>query len=146
LTSAVATIAAVSVNRKDGTVSVLNHHTIVECGRIMVPQLATGQVRGATAMGIGVALFEELPLYDDGPGAGDWNLDRYRLPRMEDVAPWRQSVEFLPALSETDPPKGFSEAAIIPIAPAIGNAIAHACGKRLYQFPMTPSRVKEILS
>lgn len=146
LTSAVATIAAVSVNRKDGTVSVLNHHTIVECGRIMVPQLATGQVRGATAMGIGFALFEELPLYDDGPGAGDWNLDRYRLPRMEDVAPWRQSVEFLPALSETDPPKGFSEAAIIPIAPAIGNAIAHACGKRLYQFPMTPSRVKEILS
>ena len=146
LTSAVATIAAVAINRKDGLVTVLNHHTIVECGRIMVPQLADGQVRGATAMGIGFALFEELPLYSDGPGAGDWNLDRYRLPRMQDVAPWQQSVEFLPPLSETDPPKGFSEAAIIPIAPAIGNAIAHASGRRLYQFPMTPARVKEILS
>lgn len=145
LTSTAATIVAVSVNRKDGSVSVLNHHTIVECGRLMVPQLALGQVRGATAMGIGYALFEELPLYNDGPGAGDWNLDRYRLPRMDDVALWSQTVEFLPPLSETDPPKGFAEAVIIPIAPAIGNAIAHACGKRLYHFPMTPERVKEIL-
>lgn len=145
LTSAVGAIVALTVNKQDGSVTVLNHHMIVECGRVMVEPLADGQVRGATAMSIGYALYEELPQGDDGPGNGEWNLDRYRIPRMADVAPWSQTVEFLPPLSETDPPKGFSEAAIIPLAPAIGNAIAHATGQRLHQFPMTAARVKEIL-
>lgn len=145
LTSAVGAIVALAVNKVDGAVTILNHHMIVECGRVMVEQLADGQVRGATAMSIGYALYEELPQGDDGPGNGEWNLDRYRIPRMVDVAPWSQTVEFLPPLSETDPPKGFSEAAIIPLAPAIGNAIAHATGQRLRQFPMTAERIKEIL-
>lgn len=146
LTSAAAALVALTVDRASGEVSILQHHTIVECGRVMMPKLAEGQVRGATAMGIGFALYEELPTGADGPGNGEWNLDRYRVPRLSDVAPWTQSVEFIPPLSATDPPKGFAEAAIIPIAPAIGNAIAHACGKRLLEFPMTPKRIKEALS
>lgn len=145
LTSAVATIVALSVERESGEVSLLDHHTIVECGRVMVPELVEGQVQGGTAMGIGFALYEELPLFEDGPGNGQWNFDRYRLPRAQDVAVWKQSIEILAPLSDSDPPKGFSEAAVIPVAPAIGNAIAHACGKRLYEFPMTPSKIKEQL-
>lgn len=82
---------------------------------------------------------------EDGPGNGQWNFDRYRLPRAQDVSVWKQSIEILAPLSDSDPPKGFSEAAVIPVAPAIGNAIAHACGKRLYDFPMTASKIKEQL-
>ncbi len=145
LTSAVATIVALSVERDSGEVKLLEQHTIVECGRVMVPELVEGQVQGGTTMGIGFALYEELPLYEDGPGNGQWNFDRYRLPRAQDVAVWKQSTEILASLSDSDPPKGFSEAAVIPVAPAIGNAIAHACGKRLYEFPMTPGKIKEQL-
>lgn len=145
LTSTVATIVALSVQRDSGEVTLLNHHTILECGRVMVPALVEGQVQGGTAMGVGFALYEDLPLYEDGPGNGQWNLDRYRIPRAQDIAVWRQSIEILPPLSESDPPKGFSEAAVIPVSPAIGNAIAHACGKRLYEFPMTASKIKELL-
>lgn len=145
LTSAVASVVALSVQRDSGEVNLLDHHTILECGRVMVPELVEGQVQGGTAMGIGFALYEELPLYEDGPGNGQWNFDRYRLPRAQDVAVWKQSIEILAPLSDSDPPKGFSEAAVIPVAPAIGNAIAHACGKRLYEFPMTASKIKEQL-
>lgn len=145
LTSAVATLVALSVDRDSGEVSLLDHHTIVECGRVMVPQLVEGQVQGGITMGIGFALYEDLPLYEDGPGNGQWNFDRYRLPRAQDVSIWQQSIEILPPLSDSDLPKGFSEAAVIPVAPAIGNAIAHACGKRLYEFPMTASKIKEQL-
>lgn len=145
LTSAVATLVSLSVNRESGEVVLQDIHTILECGRVMVPQLVLGQIHGAHAMGIGHALYESLPPYEDGPGAGDWNLDRYHLPRAAEVALWRQTVEILPPLHENDPPKGFAEAAVIPIAPAIGNALAHATGKRLNDFPMTADAIKEKL-
>jgi CO/xanthine dehydrogenase Mo-binding subunit len=34
-----------------------------------------------------------------------------------------------------------SESPYNPVAPALANAIARACGARLHQLPMTPSRV-----
>ncbi|KZS22579.1 xanthine dehydrogenase [Wohlfahrtiimonas chitiniclastica] len=61
---------------------------------MIVPQLVSGQIQGGTAMGIGHALMEELPLYDDGPGNGTWNFNRYILPRAKDVAVWQQSTDF----------------------------------------------------
>ena len=145
LTSAVATLVALSVDRGSGEVTVRDVHTILECGRVMVPRLVEGQLHGAHAMGIGHALYEELPLYEEGPGAGGWNLDRYRLPRIADVAVWRQTIDILPPLPGEDAPKGFAEAAVIPIAPAIGNALAHATGRRLNIFPMTAARIMEAL-
>jgi CO/xanthine dehydrogenase Mo-binding subunit len=145
LTSTVATLVALSVDKASGEAIVQDVHTILECGRVMMPQLVAGQLHGANAMGIGHALYESLPLYEDGPGSGDWNLDRYRLPRAAEVAVWRQSIDILPPLNEGDPPKGFAEAAVIPVAPAIGNAVAHATGKRLNVFPMTAEKIKERL-
>src|SRR5579875_2612174 len=35
-----------------------------------------------------LALHESLPLYEDGPGNGTWNFNRYQLPRAKDVAVW----------------------------------------------------------
>ena len=145
LMTAVATLVALSVDKASGEVKIQDIHTILECGRLLVPQLVVGQLYGANAMGIGHALYESLPLYEDGPGAGDWNLDRYRLPRAAEVAVWRQSIDILPPLSESDPPKGLAEAAVIPVAPAVGNAVAHATGKRLNVFPMTAEMIKERL-
>ncbi len=97
-------------------------------------------------MGIGHALMEELPLYEDGPGDGTWNFNRYTLPRASNVAVWKQTAEYLPPLSDTSPPKGMAEVVTIPIIPAIGNAIAHATGKRFYEFPITPEKIKQALT
>jgi CO/xanthine dehydrogenase Mo-binding subunit len=92
-------------------------------------------------MGIGHALHEYLPLYEDGPGNGRWNFSRYRLPRAHDVAVWSQTGEVLPALSETDPPKGMAEVVMIAVVPAIANAVAHATGRRVRELPITPEKV-----
>ena len=78
--SPVATLVEVKVNKGSNEVSVLNHHSWVECGRVLVPELVKGQLEGGIAMGIGHALMEEMPLYEGGPGEGDWNFNRYRLP------------------------------------------------------------------
>ena len=144
--SAVGTLAEIAVDAATGKVALLTHHTIVECGNMLVPELVSGQIQGGTAMGIGHALHEYLPLYEDGPGNGTWNFNRYHLPRGSDVAVWTQTAEVLPPLSETDPPKGMAEVAMIPIVAAIVNAIAHAIGHRFRELPVTAEKIQEVLA
>jgi CO/xanthine dehydrogenase Mo-binding subunit len=143
--SAVGALAEVAIDSASGKVALLAHHAIVECGNMLVPALVSGQIQGGAAMGIGHALHEYLPLYEDGPGNGTWNFNRYHLPRGSDVAVWTQTSEVLPPLSETDPPKGIAEVVMIPIVPAIVNAIAHATGHRFRELPITPEKLQEVL-
>ncbi|WP_241350512.1 xanthine dehydrogenase family protein molybdopterin-binding subunit [Pseudomonas aeruginosa] len=143
--SPVATLVELKVNKGSGEVQVLDHHSWIECGRLLVPELVKGQLEGGIAMGIGHALLEEMPLYEGGPAEGDWNFNRYRLPRAKDVAVWNQTAEILPPLSPTDPAKGIAEVVMIPVVGAIANAVAHATGKRVRDLPITPARIKEAL-
>lgn len=144
--SAVGTLVELAVNESSGEVEILTHHSILECGNQLSPQLVSGQLQGGLAMGIGHALHEYLPLYEDGPGNGTWNFNRYRLPRSTDVAVWSQTSEVLPPLTETDPPKGVAEVVMIPVVGAIVNGIAHAVGHRFRDLPVTPQKIQEVLA
>lgn len=143
--SAIGTLAEVAVEIASGRVELLDHHSVLECGNPIVPELVSGQLQGGLAMGIGHALHEYLPLYEDGPGDGTWNFNRYTLPRARDVAVWQQTGEVLPALSDTDPPKGMAEVVMIAVVPAIVNAVAHATGHRFRELPVTTEKVRMAL-
>ncbi len=142
----VATMVELSVNTGSGEVQILSHKSWMECGNMIVPELVSGQLQGGIAMGIGHALYEELPLYEDGPGNGTWNFNRYRLPRARDVAVWSQQGEVIAPLSATDPPKGIAEVVMIPVVSAICNAVHDATGKRFHETPLTAERIKEVLA
>jgi len=144
--SAAATLVELAVQRASGHVEILNHHSIIECGNPISPQLVSGQIQGGVAMGIGHALYEELPLYENGPGNGTWNFNRYHLPLANEVAVWSQTAEILPPLSDTDPPKGIAEVVMIPVVAAIVNGLAQAVGKRFYSLPVTPEKIQEALA
>ncbi|HEU4779632.1 MAG TPA: molybdopterin cofactor-binding domain-containing protein, partial [Steroidobacteraceae bacterium] len=144
--SAIGTIVEVAVDTASGRVELLNHHSVLECGNQIVPELVSGQLQGGLAMGIGHALHEYLPLYEDGPGNGTWNFNRYTLPRARDVAVWKQTGEVLPALSPSDPNKGMAEVVMIAIVPAIVNAIAHATSLRFRELPVTAEKVRAALA
>ena len=45
-----------------------------------------------------------------------------------------------------DSSKGIAEVVMIPVVGAIGNAVAHAIGKRVRDLPITPARIKEALN
>lgn len=137
-----ACLVELSVTPSTGAVEILRHHTLLDPGSVVVGPLVSGQIQGGTAMGIGHALLEELPLYADGPGNGTWNFNRYTLPRARHVAVWSQTADFLPPLTETAPPKGLAEVVMIPIIPAIGSAIAHATGRRIFDLPFSPEKVR----
>ncbi len=139
----VATLVELAVNSGSGQVTILSHRSWLDCGTPIVPELVSGQLQGGIAMGIGHALYEELPLYEDGPGNGTWNFNRYRLPRASDVAVWSQQGHTLAPLSPSDPAKGIAEVVMIPIVAAIGAAVHMATGRRLYEFPLTAARIRE---
>ena len=88
---------------------------------------------------------KQLPLYEEGPGNGSWNFNRYHLPRGSDVAVWTQSAEVLPPLSDSEPPKGMAEVVAIPVMAAIVNGIAHAIGHRFRSLPVTPDQILEVV-
>ena len=110
-----------------------------------MPELVSGQIQGGVAMGIGHALYEDLPRYETGPGNGQWGLSRYHLPRASEVAVWKAEGQVLAPLSRTDPPKGFAEVVFSHHRDPhhLGNALA--TGKRFYATPVTPDKIKEVL-
>jgi CO/xanthine dehydrogenase Mo-binding subunit len=144
-TSASGCVVAVEIERATGRVAVLDAVTVLECGRALVPQQVLGQAEGGFAMGVGYALYEYLPLYENGPGDGNWNLDRYRVPRASDIPVWSLEIDVLPPLGPTDVPKGIAELVSIPVAPAILNAVADAIGKRFDALPVTAGKIKAAL-
>lgn len=144
--SAISALVEVSVNRGTGAVTVLSHHSTMDCGRVLVPEFVSGQLQGGIAMSIGHALYESMPLYEGGPGSGNWNFNRYRLPRAVNVAVWNQTTTILPALADENDPKGIAEVVQIPTIPAIANAVAHAIGSYLRELPLTEEKIKEALS
>ena len=145
--TAVGTLAEIAVDAASGKVRGADpsHHSRMR--QHAGSRVGVGQLQGGVAAtGIGLALHEDLPLYEDGPGDGTWNFDRYRLPRGNDVAVWTQTAEILPPLSDDEPPKGMAEVVVIPIIPAILNGIAHAIGHRFRTLPVTPEQISRALA
>jgi len=96
-------------------------------------------------MGVGYALLESLPLYEDGPGNGKWNLGDYVIARASDLPLNDLEIEVLPPLTPNDPPKGMAEVVMIPIVAALLNAIYDATGHRFQSLPVTQAMIKGVL-
>jgi len=127
----VATCAEVKASPK-GDVQVVRIVEAFECGAIVNPDHLRNQVDGAVAMGIGGALFEHID-FEDGKILTN-RLSKYRVPRFSDM-PVIESV----LLDRKDIlSAGAGETPIVGVAPAIGNAIFDATGKRLRSLPMVP--------
>ena len=135
-------LVRVEVERATGSVRVARAYSVVECGQALVPQVVVGQMQGGFAMGVGYALLESLPFYEDGPGNGKWNLGQYIIPRASDLPLSGLECEVLPPVAPNDAPKGMAEVVMIPVVPAILNAIFDATGRRIQSLPVTPDMLK----
>src|SRR6202021_1292882 len=122
------TAVRIEIERATGALRIAQAHSVLECGEVLVPEIVVGQAQGGFAMGVGYALLEKLPLYEDGPGNGKWNLGRYVVARATDLPLNGIEIEVLPPLEPAEPPKGIAEIVMIPIVPAIVNAIYDATG------------------
>ncbi len=138
-------LIAVEVDPATGQTKVVEAQEFIDAGPVIVRQNVEGQSQGGIAMGIGHALFEHVPEYEGGPGEGGWNLDRYRVVRAAEIPLHNQELHVLAPLSPDEPAKGIAEIVMIPVLPAVVNAIAAATGKRFRSLPVTADKVKEAL-
>jgi CO/xanthine dehydrogenase Mo-binding subunit len=111
-----------------------------DAGTILNPMQARGQLEGAIAQGIGVALFERMVI--DGTGAViNPTFRNYRIPAFADIP--RSELFFAKTHDPYGPlgAKPLGEAPIIPVAPALGNALADATGIRFHSLPFSADRL-----
>ena len=137
-------LARVEVDELTGRVVVTGFLTVSDCGRLINPQLFAGQQEGGLVQGLGYALFEELSSIEGRMPASD--LTTYIVPTSADI-PALETIAV--ALADPSGPYGLKGAGEIGIdgpALALANALADACGRRLFRFPMTAERVLAALS
>lgn len=141
-----ACLIAVEVDRRSGEVRVVAGVQFLAPGRVLQRDIVEGQMDGCFAMGVGQALLEELPPFEQGASDGKWNLNRYHVPLVRDCAIHALEKVILPPESADAPARGIAEVAMCPVPPAIANAVAHAIGKRFYALPISPDKVRAALS
>ena len=132
--------AEVSVDEETGAVTVHSYASVADVGRCINPQQCEGQDEGAVMQGIGHTLLEEM-LYEGGQLLNA-NLVDYRVPRAEDV-PGELQCRFVENGDGAGPfgAKGAGEGSLVPVSPAVGNALARLTGVRFRELPLTPERV-----
>ena len=141
-TALCATLVRVEIERATGVLRIAKAYSVLECGKALVPEIVLGQAQGGFAMGVGYALLESLPPFEDGPGNGQWNLGQYLVARGSDLPLRDLEIEVLPPVTPDEPPKGIAEVVMIPVVPALLNAIADATGRRFQSLPVSASMLK----
>ena len=144
-TSLCGTLVRIEIERATGALRIAKAYSVFECGQALVPEVVRGQAQGGFAMGVGYALLESLPPYEGGPGNGEWNLGQYLIARGSDLPLRDLEIEMLPPLPNEEP-KGMAEVVMIPVVPALLNAIHDATGRRFQSLPVTQSLLKGALA
>ncbi|HKB91514.1 MAG TPA: xanthine dehydrogenase family protein molybdopterin-binding subunit, partial [Opitutaceae bacterium] len=127
--SYVAEVAEVSVE-KDGTLRVHKVICAVDCGRVINPDTVKAQVESGVIFGLSAALYGEISLKDGKVEQSNFN--DYSVVRINEAP--QIEVHIVPS---TEAPTGIGEPATPPIAPAVGNAIFAATGKRVRFLPFS---------
>jgi xanthine dehydrogenase molybdenum-binding subunit len=133
-------IADVEVDPETGKVDVVRYTAVQDAGTAIHPSYVEGQMQGGVAQGIGWALHEEY-VYDAQGRLRNASFLDYRLPTTLDVPLIETIIVEVPNPGHPYGVRGVGEVPIVPPPAAIANAIHDAVGVRLYDLPMSPSKV-----
>jgi CO/xanthine dehydrogenase Mo-binding subunit len=136
-------VAEVSVDLTTWETRVDDFVAVQEIGRVINPTLATGQIEGGVAQGIGWALQEEV-VWREGRMANA-QMTNYMMPSSMDLPTIRVHFEEVPYPNGPGGAKGIGELPMDGAAPAIFNAVAQATGVQPTTLPLTPERLMELM-
>jgi len=117
---------------------------VVDCGRIINPIAAAGQVEGGMLQALGFTQCEEM-YFDELGRLLNPRFGPYRIYKANEIP--RMEVMFV----QTDEPSGpfgaksIAEICIDGVAPALVNAVHHATGVWMRDLPLTPDVVWKYL-
>jgi len=136
----------VEVDVERGRVKILKYVAVHDCGRIMNPLTAVGQIKGGVTMAVGMALHEDL-IYDRRSGtalsAGYYGAR---------VITHRDAPDIEVIFIENDDgygaygSKSIGEAGKVPGVAAVANAIFNATGHRMKDLPITRDKIIGVMA
>jgi putative selenate reductase molybdopterin-binding subunit len=135
-----AQFAEVTVDTETGQVAVDKLVMALDCGRIVNPATASGQIEGGMAQALGYGVCEEM-LLDANGRALNPRFDAYRVMRADEMP---QMTTIFVETNEPTHPFGVKAVAEIPmdgVAPAVANAVYDAVGAQVKELPLTPEKV-----
>jgi CO/xanthine dehydrogenase Mo-binding subunit len=141
-----AAVAEVEVDPNTGVVRVDRIWIAHDIGQSINPMLVVGQVEGSVYMGLGEALMEEQAFRPNRRGV-------HKIPSMLDYKSptTREMCEVTTFLVEDPDPNGpfgakeVGQGPLLPVPPAIANAVHDAVGVRIDEIPITPEKVLRAL-
>ena len=132
-------VAQVEVDMETGLTRVLSVSAAHDVGHVINRRDTEGQIEGSIVMGMGGVLMEELL-----PGLSS-GFSTYMIPTARSAPEIRVHLVETPSRYGPLGAKGLGEAAMLPTAPAIVNAISRAIGARVRRLPATGERVLEAI-
>ena len=132
-------VAEVEVDRETGQVQVLNFTTSHDPGTVLNHLTLTGQIDGGVVTGLGFALMEENPMIDGK--IATLTLGESKLPSIRDIPPLKTVLVETPTGPTPFGGKAIAENPNVPTAAAIANAVADACGVRIFELPLTAEKI-----
>jgi nicotinate dehydrogenase subunit B len=136
----VAMFIEVVVDAPTGAVEVRRVVCGHDCGLVVNPAALRNQIEGAITQTLSRALYEEVQFDASRVTSVDWAS--YPILRASEAP----SIEVILLDRRDQPLWGAGEAAAVPVAAALGNAIFDATGVRLRRVPFTRERVKAALA
>jgi carbon-monoxide dehydrogenase large subunit len=146
-------VAEVEIDPDTGVVEVVAYASVNDIGRVINPLIATGQVEGGAAQGIGQALCEQVG-YDAHTGQLlTASFMDYAMPRADDVRRFKTAFdESQPCKTNLLGAKGVGELGTIGATPAVVNAVIDALAAagvgdtaEGLQMPLTGEKVWRVL-
>jgi len=129
--SYIASVVHVAVD-SDGTLTIRQVDTAVDCGFHVNPERIRSQIEGAAVMGLALAKHGEITFRNGRPVQD--NFDGFVVARINE-APLDVRTHIVPAGWDV-PSSGVGEPGLPPFAPALCNAIFAATGKRIRSLPI----------
>ena len=135
--------ARVGIDMETGKITITDFVIASDCGRLLSPITAEGQIEGGAVQGLGQTVYEDF-IMDKGKTLNPTFLD-YKMPMSMDVP----RVKLIDV--ETNDPDGpfgakeASEGSIVSTPPAVISAIHDATGVWFKELPVTPEKVIQAL-
>ncbi|MDP6378092.1 MAG: molybdopterin-dependent oxidoreductase [Candidatus Thalassarchaeaceae archaeon] len=133
-------VTEVKVDVETGQTKVLNVWAAHDCGKALNPLSVEGQIIGSCHMGMGQVLSEEMT-YSRSGHLKNPNLLEYKIPSIHEMP------NVVPIIVESNDPEGpfgakeAGEGPLLPMLPAVCNAVYDAIGVRVNELPITPDRM-----
>jgi carbon-monoxide dehydrogenase large subunit len=135
------------VDPQTGGVTLLNYVVVNDCGRVINPMTAEGQLHGGVVHGIGNSLFEWMG-YDDNAQPLTTNFADYLLPSAPEIPPIDVRLVEYPSTKNPLGVKGIGESGTVPAASAMISGIEDALssyGVRIHEAPISPHRLFQLI-